>query len=81
MCIWQILHSLDNDPWWKGGRILCTQELHFKMQKIKNWTMCKWTSCIYIKLHNNNDQWCEYDMEKAGDAMLICVLLVNICHV
>jgi hypothetical protein len=43
--------------------------------------MCKQTSCIYIKLHNNNDQWCEYDMENIGDAMLICVLFVNICHV
>jgi hypothetical protein len=51
------------------------------MQKIKKSITCKQTSSIYIKLHNNNDQWCEYDMEKIGDAMLICVLLVNICHV
>lgn len=65
----------------KRGKKIVHIRTTFQNAKIKNWTMCKQTSYIYIKLHNNNDQWCEYDMEKIGDAMLICVLLVSICHV
>jgi hypothetical protein len=61
------------------GEEFCAHKNYISKWKIEQ--CANKQSCIYIKLHNNNDQWCEYDMEKIGNAMLICVLLVNICHV